>query len=197
MNSLILKDFYFVRHGQTDWNVRQLCQGQTDIELNSQGMKEAQAVAQKLQSLHFDAIYSSHLKRAEQTAQIIREHLGARSYSLELVEDLQERYWGSLEGDSSEKMYAFEREESAFTPSDYQKTQVESLSQFKERIVAGINACLKKSAFPLIVSHGRVFYTLCQLLGIGQVKQLPNAWVTHCQPHQSGWRILDANGHCL
>lgn len=191
-NLLIAKEFLFVRHGQTDWNVRHLCQGQIDTELNLQGRKEALVSAKALTRINFSVIYSSHLKRAWQTAQIIQDYLNGevnKGYSLEEVKNLQERYWGSLEGESSEKMYAFEVEESSFTQAEYQKSGVESLSMFKSRIVDGINYCLERSDFPLIVSHGRVFHSLCDLLGLPQIKQLPNGCLIHCKPCLIGWEV--------
>ena len=46
-----------VRHGQTDWNVKDLLQGRTDIELNENGKKQAIETAQKLLNINIDVIY--------------------------------------------------------------------------------------------------------------------------------------------
>ena len=62
---------YIVRHGQTDWNVEGRNQGRTDIELNETGIKQAEEIAKKLEGKKFDMVFSSPLKRAYKTAQII------------------------------------------------------------------------------------------------------------------------------
>ncbi|MEW5721334.1 MAG: histidine phosphatase family protein [Chloroflexota bacterium] len=71
MTTLVL-----IRHGQTDWNVEGRWQGQTDLPLNDRGRQEAQRVAQDLGAFEFAALYSSDLRRALETAQIIGAALG-------------------------------------------------------------------------------------------------------------------------
>lgn len=60
-----------VRHGQTEWNRLGCYQGQSDIELNETGLKQAQQTAERLAVEKIDAVYCSDLKRARQTATII------------------------------------------------------------------------------------------------------------------------------
>jgi broad specificity phosphatase PhoE len=61
---------YFIRHGETDWNAEGRWQGHADVPLNDIGRRQAQLMAQRLQreEVQFDAIYSSDLARAFQTA---------------------------------------------------------------------------------------------------------------------------------
>jgi broad specificity phosphatase PhoE len=65
-SSFLSKSFYFVRHGETDWNKEQKIMGQSDIPLNKKGILQAQTVAEKIQALPIDVIVSSPLKRARQ-----------------------------------------------------------------------------------------------------------------------------------
>lgn len=58
-----------VRHGETEWNRVERFRGRMDIELNERGRRQAQAVASRLSTWRIEAIYSSPLKRALQTAQ--------------------------------------------------------------------------------------------------------------------------------
>ena len=62
---------YIVRHGQTELNSRQVLQGRSDHPLNEAGIRQAEAAAAKLSGIAFDAVYSSPLIRAIQTAKII------------------------------------------------------------------------------------------------------------------------------
>lgn len=86
---------HLIRHGETDWNVEKRYQGSQDIPLNSRGRLQAAEVGKSLQDLQFAAIYSSHLKRAVETAEIIR---GERNLQVEQFADLKEGCYGSLEG---------------------------------------------------------------------------------------------------
>ncbi len=64
---------FVVRHGETDWNVERRLQGQTDIELNENGIRQANKLKQDLndKDCNIDLIISSPLKRAKKTAEII------------------------------------------------------------------------------------------------------------------------------
>ena len=64
---------YIIRHGQTDWNIENRTQGQTDISLNANGIKQAELITKKIENLKIDNIISSDLKRAYMTAQIINK----------------------------------------------------------------------------------------------------------------------------
>jgi len=86
---------YIIRHGQTDWNIEHRTQGQTDIVLNTEGIKQAELITQKIVNLKIDSIISSDLKRAYMTAQIINE-----KFNKIIVADkrLREFNFGTLEG---------------------------------------------------------------------------------------------------
>ncbi|KAL2906206.1 Phosphoglycerate mutase-like protein 4 [Bienertia sinuspersici] len=87
-----------VRHGETDWNALGKLQGQLDVDLNETGRQQAIAVAERLSmEPNISAIYSSDLKRAFETAEMI-----ASKYKngLEVIrdQDLRERHLGALQG---------------------------------------------------------------------------------------------------
>ena len=67
---------YVIRHGQTDYNVKNLYQGQTDIKLNNVGREQAKQVAQKFENIAIDKILVSPLSRAKETAQYVSKVTG-------------------------------------------------------------------------------------------------------------------------
>ena len=86
---------FLVRHGETVDNARQIMQGQTQGELNAEGVRQAQQVATRLASEAVDAVVASDLHRSIQTAEII-----AQPHRLPVVTTplLRERDWGSFTG---------------------------------------------------------------------------------------------------
>ncbi|RKQ33739.1 histidine phosphatase family protein [Kocuria tytonis] len=87
-----------IRHGQTDWNLQRKLQGRSDIPLNDTGRDQARTVGRELAASgeHWDALVSSPLQRARETAEIIGEQIGlplSRTY-----DDLVERAFGEVEG---------------------------------------------------------------------------------------------------
>ncbi|MCI8598739.1 MAG: histidine phosphatase family protein [Lachnospiraceae bacterium] len=86
---------YIIRHGETDWNTKRLLQGATDIPLNENGIEVARLTAKGLEDVDFDLIFTSPLKRAKETAEIIR---GNRKIPLVEEERLREVSFGPFEG---------------------------------------------------------------------------------------------------
>jgi broad specificity phosphatase PhoE len=70
------RSFYFLRHGQTAWNVEGRFQGHTDIPLNELGLTQAHDAAKILALCPIDMIVASPLIRARRTAEIVSEQLG-------------------------------------------------------------------------------------------------------------------------
>lgn len=86
-----------VRHGETEWNALHKMQGQMDIDLNEVGRQEAIAVAERLsKEPNISAIYTSDLKRALETAEIIASRCGGLKVVTD--KDLRERHIGDLQG---------------------------------------------------------------------------------------------------
>lgn len=86
---------YLIRHGVTDQNKRRCLQGRSDIELNEDGRDLARKTAEGLKDVDFDLIFTSPLKRAYETAEIIR---GDRKIPLIPREELLEISFGTYEG---------------------------------------------------------------------------------------------------
>ena len=167
-----------IRHGETAWNALGRIQGHTDIGLNDNGHAQAQQVAQALGGEALDAIYSSDLQRAWQTAQAIAAVTAA---PLHAEPGLRERCFGSFEG-SSFAQIAHQQPQAAelwrkrdvqFAPPD----GGESLLQLQERIAAAVQrvAAAHIGGHIALVAHGGVLDMLYRL-ATRQHLQAPRTW---------------------
>lgn len=86
---------YFIRHGYSTANVRALFVGHLDVPLTEQGQEQARRTAEYVAQFPLDALYSSDLLRARQTAEPIAELTGLEPI---LERDLREYFFGDLEG---------------------------------------------------------------------------------------------------
>ncbi len=89
-----------VRHGQSDWNLKNLFTGWKDPDLTAQGVAEAKAAGQKLkaQGLVFDIAFTSALTRAQRTLTLMLEELGQTTLPTIRDQALNERDYGDLSG---------------------------------------------------------------------------------------------------
>jgi len=90
-------EFWVVRHGESTWNADGRYQGQTDVPLSHIGVLQAAALAERLTGQSFDAVYTSDLIRASQTAQVVVERL-VGSPAVRLDPGLREIDVGQLTG---------------------------------------------------------------------------------------------------
>jgi probable phosphoglycerate mutase len=147
-----------IRHGETDWNVGGRIQGGTDIPLNARGRWQAQRLAQALAHERLDAVYSSDLARAFDTADAVARPAGLRVIADEC---LRERRFGCFEGLSfseieqrwPDQARRWRQRDPSFGPEGG-----ETLADFYERCVAsGVRLA---SAHPgqaiAVVAHGGV-----------------------------------------
>ncbi|MCR4305554.1 MAG: histidine phosphatase family protein, partial [Candidatus Daviesbacteria bacterium] len=154
---------YLVRHGQTDWNANQLTQGEADIPLNSEGIKQAQTLGESLRTINFDAAFSSDLVRAKKTAEILTLE---RKLAIETSKLIRERRFGKFDGKPEQLMKEFfdtwvnlsREERRTYRPYESFETDEEVTSRFI--------TFLREIAirFPgktiLIVCHGSMLRTL-------------------------------------
>jgi 2,3-bisphosphoglycerate-dependent phosphoglycerate mutase len=89
-----------VRHGQSDWNLKNLFTGWEDPDLTRKGVAEARAAGKSLKAhgVSFDRAYTSNLVRAQHTLQLILEELGSPDLETERDRALNERDYGVLSG---------------------------------------------------------------------------------------------------
>ncbi len=89
-----------VRHGESDWNKKNLFTGWRDVDLTEQGVKEAREAGRllKAQGLKFDVAFTSALIRAQRTLDIMLEELGQTDLTTYKDQALNERDYGDLSG---------------------------------------------------------------------------------------------------
>jgi len=142
---------YFVRHGQTDWNLEHKIQGSIDIALNDSGRKQALETQEQLKDVHFDVIFCSPLIRAKETADIIAEQ--HKDTPLIIADELRERNFGEYEGKHNNgDYYGLWQYDNQNTPKGETPKQLETrVFPFLDRIR---NEYKDKNV--LLVSHGGV-----------------------------------------
>jgi broad specificity phosphatase PhoE len=186
----VLKRFYFIRHAESHWNIKKLCQGHRDIGLSEKGVREAEFFAEKFSNFPIEHICTSPLKRALHTAEIIKQYHPKASFSI--VQELSERNWGCLEGISSDAMYEIENLEE--TNPDYKlDSSIESREDLKFRISQGLEIVFQQHHEPFIVSNGRLFVSLCELLEIPVVRQIPNLCLFEITKRSGKWILNEMN----
>ena len=128
-----------IRHGETAWNVEKRIQGHTDIPLNETGRAQALAMAFNAAHQRFDAIYSSDLARALETAQVLAQR---EDHEVKPLPQLRERHFGIFQGLTAEEGAA--RHPRAYAhylarDLDYDFETGESLRQFSRRVADAID----------------------------------------------------------
>jgi broad specificity phosphatase PhoE len=158
-----------VRHGETDWNREGRYQGQADPPLNETGRAQAESLARQLEGRSLEAIYSSDLQRAYDTARRIASRLGL---PLQVDRRLREINQGEWEGMLVTDIMARYPTEWASRQQDRLHTRPpggETLVELAQRLwVAVDEIALRYPVGPvLIVSHGLALATLlCRVDGI-------------------------------
>lgn len=157
-------NLFLVRHGETDWNLEGRLMGQTDIPLNKNGREQAKTLQKKLENIKFDICYTSPLKRARETAEIICKN------KCNIVENdlLEEKRVGKYEGkfkneiDWSDKDSSIEPNERVFSRA---KAFLEKIKQttYNNVLVVSHNGLSKNLYHILQHKQGAVDYDGWQL----------------------------------
>lgn len=174
--------FYFVRHGETDWNKQNTALGHVDISINADGLAQAQELKRLLSSLSFDMIVSSDLKRAYDTAHIVAE---GRGQSIQQDSRIRSRDWGELTGKASTLLYITNPE--LFACVESTEAMEKRIFHFLEEFVA-----THSNKRVLVVCHGsimRIIMSKILRFVLEGVIVVPNtAWLklSHCR---NSWNL--------
>ena len=152
-----LVPFFFIRHGETEWNKKHIVMGSTDCPLNEKGISQAKNAAKVLKKeSQISLIITSPLLRSVKTAKIIQKQLHC---PLVYLEDLKEVNLGIMEGKPSDKeSWITEWEKGKFIEN------AETNKEFIERVISATNECLTYRSPVLIVSHALFWWQLSKVL---------------------------------
>lgn len=165
-----MSKIFLVRHGETDWNKEDRCQGCIDIELNSEGLRQAEFVAERLLNEEIHAMYCSNLKRAYGTAQIIANRLGLSVTKSEALNEISFGDWEGLTFEEIRKRHDYDYNTWRLSPHTAIFPGEGSLDNVHKRVMKYVDEIISKNEGKniLIVSHGGVIkLIILGLLGIG------------------------------
>jgi broad specificity phosphatase PhoE len=163
-------ELLLIRHGETDWNRDGRWQGQLDVPLNAHGLEQAAALAEALSIEPLDAIFTSDLRRARQTAEVLAAATGAS-----VVEDrrLREIHLGRWQGLTQMEISLGQDEaldRFRANPADAPPPEGETVLDVQRRMQAAVVDVLQTHPHGrvAIVSHGLALAALkASLLGLG------------------------------
>jgi broad specificity phosphatase PhoE len=163
-----MTEIILARHGETEWNVEEVFRGRIDIELNETGVRQAELLAEYLSGVNIDAIYSSPLRRALNTAEVITSY---HKLEVKIAPGLIDCNFGKWQGlhlqevkDRYKELYTQWME----NPHLVQMPDGENLSDVRERALTVVDEVVAKhEGTVVLVSHRVVNKVLiCALLGL-------------------------------
>ena len=183
------RTFYFLRHGQTDWNKDGRYQGIADTPLNATGVEQAHRAAAVLEGRPIDRIVASPLIRALKTAAIVSEAIGA---PIHIDRDLRERDFGSFDGQVIREVKA----RHGLAPDQNSRTilppDADAWDEIFGRVPPAIARWMTQHAHEtlLFVAHGGVFDALhAHLMGPRTGAESKHAAPYEAVPTAAGWNL--------
>ena len=178
------RPFYFLRHGQTGWNLQRLAQGTADVALNDSGLKEAGKAADRLRDIgRIDVIVSSPLQRALQTATIV-----AKALDLPVQTDdvFAECNFGVQQGQPIGPWHNDWID--GVTP-----LGADPYASYVERTAKALGRAISNTGTVLIVAHGGTYMAVTKYLLLLRPRKPPPNCVPllHTPPQESGkpWTV--------
>lgn len=162
-----------VRHGQSEWNLKNLFTGWRDVDLTEQGVAEAKAAGKRLKAhgIAFDVAYTSVLKRAQRTLGLVLNEMGQSAIPVHRDKALNERDYGDLNGlnkDDARKKWGEEQvhiwRRSYDTPppggESLKDTVARALPYYVQNILPGV----LRGERTLVAAHGNSLRALIMVL---------------------------------
>ena len=176
------RPFWFLRHGETDWNASGLSQGRTDIPLNDIGRAQADRAAGQLVARGIARVHASPLARAAETARIVAARL---ALPVSFDDDLMETRFGVQEGQPMGDWY------DGWVDGTVMPEGCETFAALRARAVAAVNRATAAPGLVLIVAHGAWWRGFRQAAGLSGHIRTPNALPLLAEPGEP-WRLTPA-----
>jgi broad specificity phosphatase PhoE len=142
------------RHGESDWNRERRWQGQADRPLTERGREQAEALAERLAHVGLDAVYSSDLRRALDTASAVARRQGLDVQELQELREVDVGSWSGLTREGAEERFpeGFRRWRAGFPGWD----DGETYEEMADRVFAAVERIARghEGGRLLVVSHG-------------------------------------------
>lgn len=160
---------YLARHGETEWNKCSKIQGRTDTELSEEGVRQAELLAGRLAREKIDYIYSSSLKRAVKTAEIIAGYKGCGIIKSDKYHEICLGPWEGMTINEIKEKYSEHFRVYREDPANFRLPGAETFMDLMERTYNGILDMVDshKGSNILVVSHGTAIKAaIIRILGI-------------------------------
>jgi len=192
---------YLVRHGQTKSNKEGRFVGWNDVDLSSEGCRQAEKVAQRFSTEPVAALYSSELIRARRTAEIIGKKHGLEPQTSTLLREINFGAWEGLTHGEIMSLYGPEMRRWINNPFRYSPPGGESLRQVysrMEQFLASLSPCEYNDGAIVLVSHGgAIISVLHHIMGLSENeiwdRSIKNASVSLLQKNNSQFEVVFIN----
>lgn len=163
MNKIIL-----IRHGETEWNRQEIFRGRIDVDLNDTGRRQAELLAEHLSKVEIDAVYSSPLKRATETAKRIAHYQELEVQIASGLVDFDYGEWQGLPKEAVKTKYPELYTQWLENPHQVKIPTGESLDNVTERALCVVNEVIPKHPGTVVLVSHRVVnkVLICALLGL-------------------------------
>jgi probable phosphoglycerate mutase len=193
--------FYFLRHGETTWNAEGRFCGSTDVPLSDAGRRQAQLLGRRLQPLLVEALYSSTLGRALETARLIGEAIGREPVVDPRLAELHYGAWEGLTPEEFQRAYPAIYRAWDADPATVAPPGGETGVHLIERVTPFLAEVAQRheQGNVVVVCHKTVCRLLaCHIMGVPLSEYrrrvpMENAALNIFETHEGKWRVVALN----
>lgn len=165
-----MRDFYFLRHGQTVLNAQKIFHDNSDVSLDDKGVAQAKAVAPLIETLPIQTIVSSPLKRVRETRSLVAQNINCQLIEMEGLRECSGATWLEL------------------AAWDFVSPLLPETALFLTTVKAAFEEALHYPGPVLVIAHGGVHWAFCHQFAVeGHEKRIGNCGAVHFQRKEEKW----------